>query len=132
MPFSRKKETEETYQIVARWARWARNGSSGAQGWSTTSASYRLAEQHRTGVRYEPGHISCYMDPETAAVDRVVTGLPEPLKGVVMAEFFTYGVVEVRAAKVSLKPTRFKELLSSALLVVGARLANSEIAHTHC
>lgn len=130
MPFQRKKETSKTYEIVDRWARWARNGSSGVQGWSLTSASYRLAEQHRTGVRYEPGFISCYMDPETAAVDRVVTGLPEPLKGVLMSEFFTYGVVEIRAKKVNLRPTRFKELLSSALLVVGARLANSELVHT--
>lgn len=129
MPFSRKKETSKTYEIVDRWARWARNGSSGVQGWSTSSASHRLAEQHRTGVRYEPGFISNYMDPETAAVDRVVTGLPEPLKGVLMAEFFTYGVVEIRAAKVGLKKARFAEVLSSALLVVGARLANAnEIA----
>lgn len=125
MPFLRKNETKKIYETVDRWALWARNGSSGVQGWSSTSASYRLAEQHRTGVRYEPGFISNFMDPETAAVDQVVTGLPEPLKGVLMAEFFTYGAVEVRAAKVGLKPTRFKELLSSALLVVGARLANA-------
>lgn len=125
MPFQRNNETKKTYEIVDRWARWARNGSSGAQGWSSTSASYRLAEQHRTGVRYEPGFQSCYMDPETAAVDRVVTGLPDPLKGVLMSEFFTYGVIEVRAAKVGLGKRRFAELLSSALLVVGARLANT-------
>lgn len=125
MPFQRKNETKETYKIVDRWARWARNGSSGVQGWSSTSASYRLAEQHRTGIRYEPGFQSNYMDPETAAVDRVVTGLPEPLKGVLMAEFFTLGPVEIRCKKVELKPSRFKELLSSALLVVGARLANA-------
>lgn len=125
MPFQRNNETKKTYEIVDRWARWARNGSSGAQGWSSTSASYRLAEQHRTGVRYEPGFQSCYMDPETAAVDRVVTGLPDPLKGVLMSEFFTYGVVEIRAKKVGLGKRRFAELLDSALLVVGARLANA-------
>jgi len=125
MGFQRKKETSKTYETVDRWARWARNGSGGVQGWSTSSASHRLAEQHRTGVRYEPGFISNYMDPETAAVDRVVTGLPEPLKGVLMAEFFTYGVVEIRAKKVGLGKRRFFELLDSALLVVGARLANA-------
>lgn len=130
MSFQRKEETKETYKIVERWARWARTGSSGAQGWSTTSASHRLAEQHRTGVRYEPGFISNYMDPETAAVDKVVTSLPEPLKGVLMSEFFTYGVVEVRAAKVGLKKARFSELLTSSLLVVASRLvfANRSLA----
>lgn len=125
MGFQRNSETKETYETVSRWARWARKGSSGIQGWSASSPSHRLAEQHRTGVRYEPGFISNYMDPETAAVDRVVTGLPEPLKSVLMSEFFTYGVIEVRAAKVGLKKARFAELLSSALLVVGARLANA-------
>lgn len=130
MPFQRKNETKKTYEIVDRWARWARNGSSGCQGWSSTSASYRLAEQQRTGVRYEPGFQSNWMDPETAAVDRVVTGLPDPLKGVLMAEFFTYGVIEVRAANVGLGKRRFAELLDSALLVVGARLANAiDAAH---
>lgn len=125
MPFQRKSETKETYKAVDRWARWACKGGSSIQGWSRTSPSYRLAEQHRTGVRYEPGFISNYMDPETATIDRVVTGLPEKLKSVLMAEFFSFEPIEVRASKMGLKPSRFKELLSSALLVVGARLANA-------
>lgn len=132
MPFQRSEETREIYKRVDRWARWARNGSSAIQGWSTTSASYRLAEQHRTGVRYEPGFISNWMDGETAAMDRVIAGLPERLRKVIEAEFFSGAPVEVRAEKVRLKPARFKELLSASLLVVSARLANSEIVHSEC
>lgn len=127
MPFERAESTREIYRTVERWARWARNGSSAIQGWSTTSASYRLAEQHRTGVRYEPGFISNYMDPETAIMDRVVAGLPERLRKILEAEFFGHGVVEVRADRVGLKPARFKELLSAALLTVSARLANADV-----
>lgn len=123
MPFERKEETKETYKLVDRWARWARNGGSAIQGWSSTSPSHRLAEQHRTGVRYEPGFISNYMNAETADMDRVVAGLPERLRKVLEAEFFGHGVIEVRADRVGLKPARFKELLSAALLTVGARLA---------
>lgn len=128
MPFERAENTREIYKLVDRWARWARNGASGIQGWSTTSPSHRLAEQHRTGVRYEPGFMSTWMDADTAAMDRVVAGLPEQLRKIIEAEFFGYGVIEVRADRVGLKPARFKELLTAALLVVSARIANSDFS----
>lgn len=128
MPFERAENTREIYKLVDRWARWARNGSSGIQGWSTTSPSHRLAEQHRTGVRYEPGFMSTWMDADTAAMDRVVAGLPERLRKVIEAEFFSGAPIEFRAKKIGLKKARFAELLTAALLVVSARLANMDFS----
>lgn len=122
MPFERDENTKEIYKQVERWARWARNGSSAIQGWSTTSASYRLSEQHRTGVRYEPGFISNYMDVETAAMDRVIAGLPEKLRITLEAEFFSSAPVEVRCKKLRTSLRTYWRQLSSALLVVAARL----------
>lgn len=122
MPFDRDENTKEIYKQVQRWATWARNGSSAIQGWSTTSASYRLSEQHRTGVRYEPGFISNYMDADIAAMDQVVAGLPEKLRMVVEIEFFTSAPVEVRCKRLKTSQRTYWRQLSSALLVVAARL----------
>lgn len=122
MPFERAENTKEIYKKVDSWARWARNGSSAIQGWSTTSASYRLSEQHRTGVRYEPGFISNYMDADIAAMDRVVAGLPEKLRLTLEAEFFSAAPIEVRAKKTHCSVSTFKRVLTAALLVVSARL----------
>lgn len=125
MRFQRTEEAKVIDDAVARWATWARNRGGAAVGWPSTSPSWRLAEQNRIGIRYEPGFVSNYMDPDIERMDSLIAGLPDQLKRVIEANYFVYGAIEIRAQKVDLKPSRFKELLKAALLVLAARLANA-------
>lgn len=120
------------------WADWARENRAGL-GFPTISLLYKamqmkwvevkekrahvVAPEHRgTGHLTARGKETRSMIPPTigevpeaiAEVDAVVAQLPPDLHEVIIADYFTYGSIEVRCKRTKWKRARFSQLLEAA------------------
>lgn len=118
------------------WAAWARNNRE-TLGLPTISMLYKAMKQRSKPVgRARDVHLTARgngtrsMQPITvgevpeavAEVDLVVARLPEDLHEVLVADFFTYGPIEVRCRATRWKRARYSQLLECAKYAVFASL----------
>lgn len=133
------------------WAQWAKEHRD-ALGYATVSLLYKAMQMTKVGVirgsaypRARPGpdgtleidypinadgHETRSMRPlgvgevsdAIAEVDGVVAALPRDLHEVIIADFFTYGCIEVRCKQTRFKRARYSQLLESAKYAVYAAL----------
>jgi hypothetical protein len=144
----KKRSTAILYaeRRLTDWAKWARDNRSGL-GYPTISTLYKAMRE-----RLEPGKGTwavpklkpnelppslTAMGKETRSfipptvdeapeaimeVDVVVVKLPKDLHEVIIADYFTYGPIEVRAKKTRWKRARYSQLLECAKYSVFAAL----------
>jgi hypothetical protein len=134
---------------LAPWAKWAKEHRA-AIGYPTISLLYKamqmtkigiirgtvtpLADEHGN-VHYPinaDGHESRSMKPVAvgevpeviAEVDQVVAKLPKDLHTVIIADYFTYGPIEVRCKETPWKRARYSQLLECAKYSVFVALSS--------
>lgn len=144
----RERSTAVLYaeKRLSDWAKWARDHREGL-GYPTISTLYKAMKE-----RLEPGKeawkvpkvkpnelppLLTAMGKETRSylpptiddapeavmeVDAVVVKLPKDLHEVIIADYFTYGPIEVRAKKTRWKRARYSQLLECAKYSVFAAL----------
>ncbi len=114
---------------LAVWARWAKDNHQNT-GLPTISTIYKAMMQTRVGIKHGAltdsvtahGSATRSMRPESTGyipeaveeIDSAVARLPNPLRRVVVANYFTYGPIEVRAKIAGHKRARFSQLLEAA------------------
>lgn len=134
---------------LAPWAKWAKDHRQ-ALGYPSVSLLFKAMRMTKVGIirgRAEPeadehgeitypinanGHETRSMRPLTvgevpeaiAEVDIVVAKLPKDLHTVIVADYFTYGPIEVRCKQTRWKRARYSQLLESAKYSVFAALAS--------
>jgi hypothetical protein len=125
------------------WAKWARENRAGL-GYPTISLLYRAMQSSKVGIirgtayprADEHGEVNYPINadgretrsfrppaveevPEAIVeVDEVVARLPPDLHKVIIADFFTYGPIEVRCKQTRWKRARYSQLLESAKYAV--------------
>jgi hypothetical protein len=123
------------------WAKWARHNRE-TLGYPTISLLYtamrmRLVSAARGegGALTANGRGTASHTPTAdggdecsifVAVDTVVAKLPKDLHDVIIADYFTYGPIEVRCKKTRWRRARYSQLLECAKYSVFAALAASE------
>lgn len=133
------------------WADWSKQHRS-SLGYPTISMLYKAMRQKakpieskkkqeellkREGPRYtaQGAETITYMEPKVgeppesvAEVEAVVTRLPADLHTVIIADYFTYGPIEVRAKQTKWKRARYSQLLESAKYAVWSALDSRTIS----
>jgi hypothetical protein len=148
MDKKRERSTAVLYaeKRLTEWAKWARDNR-GNLGYPTISTLYKaMRERLEPGKgtwavpKLKPNELPPLMTamgketrsmipptvgdaPETVMeVDSVVIKLPKDLHEVIVADYFTYGPIEVRAKKTRWKRARYSQLLECAKYSVYAAL----------
>jgi hypothetical protein len=114
------------------WARWARDNRD-SLGFPTTSLLYKAMRQKSERIKalnhgritargtetvsFTPNYVP--EAPEAIAeTDRIVAQLPRDLNVVIIADYFTYGPIEVRAGATPWRRARYCQLLEAAKYAV--------------
>lgn len=144
----RERSTAVLYaeKRLTEWAKWARENRGGL-GYPTVSTLYKAMKERLEPTKpawkmlivlpdEQPPMLTamgrekrCYMPPAVREapeaileVDAVVVRLPKDLHEVIVADYFTYGPIEVRAKKTKWKRARYSQLLECAKYSVWAAL----------
>lgn len=132
------------------WAKWSKKNRQ-SLGYPTISTLYKAMKERAEPIRMTwrvaklkpeeippmltaQGNGTRSMIPQTVEeapievreVEAVVIRLPNDLHAVVIADYFTYGPIEVRAAQTKWKRARYSQLLESAKYFVFAALDKKE------
>ncbi len=128
----RRRDTGMVYAEARldAWASWTRSNRE-RLGCPTISILYKAMQHARRATAEEraiAGHVTAqgqqtqvmrrydenFIPEPVAEVDSVVAKLPRPLHKVIVANYFTYGAIEVRAKAAGMKRARFSQLLEAA------------------
>ena len=120
------------------WAKWAKEHRQ-ALGFPTISLLYKAMRQKSVQMKNGEGEHLTANGAQTlsfrpiavgdipqpiAEVDHVVATLPPDLHTVIIADYFTYGPIEVRCATTRWRRARYSQLLESAKYAVFVSLAS--------
>jgi hypothetical protein len=122
---------------LAPWAKWAKEHRE-ALGFPTISLLYKAMRQKAVQLKACPQGITANgsqtlsfrplevgeIPVAIAEVDHVVAGLPTDLHTVIVADYFTYGPIEVRCQATRWRRARYSQLLESAKYAVFVSLAS--------
>lgn len=128
---------------LGAWSKWAREFRAGL-GYPTVSLLYKAMRQKSIRIKSLDVKIGREDGPEYTAqgtetrsmipsvvpeppeaimeVDRVVAELPERLHEIIIADFFTYGPIELRCRKTRWRLARYSQLLEAAKYAVFSAL----------
>lgn len=110
------------------WANWARENR-GTLGFPTISLLYKAMKSKSERIRtISHGELTAkgtqtpsfipepvrHVPEAVSEVDRVVATLPKDLHDVIIADYFTYGPIEVRAKATRWRRARYSQLLEAA------------------